>query len=385
MSRWAWLLAVVLAYLGLELWLFDSAFIFHGDHERDLRYATLWVGSGVWPESSPSISPLPFELGPLLYFFLAPAVAISPDPFAVRVWLLVLASVGVTLFGWLLAGRMRWEAAVFGVFGLVSSTFAYELSRQLWHSSLLILPTAGLLFATTRMLEDDARARRWGLLAAGLAAVCLQLHMAATTFVAVVAGAALLRRKVLGARGLGLGVLVFVLCWLPMLVGIIQGINGGALDTMGRHSGRWSPVLPLAFFVDNVHTIWGDNLGPLLTWPWVALIGLGAGRAVAQKGPLPRVLLAVLLLGFVVEGLLLGNQPRAHRYMHANLMAAFGLGAWGLDLALIRIPKLRWALPLIGLVVFVEAVVSEVPHAGERGWMNAREQRAVAGLIRNMG
>jgi hypothetical protein len=36
-------------------------------------------------------------------------------------------------------------------------------------------------------------------------------------------------------------------------------------------------------------------------------------------------------------------------------------------------------------VVFVEAVVSEVPHAGERGWMNAREQRAVAGLIRNMG
>ena len=69
---------LLLAYILLSLLHFDTAFIFHGDHERDLRLATVLVQEGAWPEHSPSISPLPFELGPLLYLVLAPAVAISP-------------------------------------------------------------------------------------------------------------------------------------------------------------------------------------------------------------------------------------------------------------------------------------------------------------------
>ena len=373
--------AIVLAYLGLELFVFDVAFIFHGDHERDLRHVWVLVTHGDWPQSTPSISPLPFELGPLLYLIMAPMVRLSADPFWVRVWFVALAAAGLVMVYALLRGRVRWEAAAFACFGLASSTFAYELSRQLWHSSLLVLPTAGFLFATTRMLEDEAGSARWGMLAAGCAAVSVQLHMTASGFTLVLLGAAIVQRRALGRAGWARGLGVYLVCLLPFLITLAGSLSGGALDRLNTSGGRpWSPANPLGFFVANVHTIWGDNLGPLLTWPWVALMGVGAWRAVREKAPLGRLLLAVVLVGFVVEAALLGNQ-RAHRYMHANVIAAFGLGALGLELVIQRIERIRWALAGLFLVIAVEAVVSDVPHAGGRGWMSAYEQRAVTELM----
>jgi len=135
---------------------------------------------------------------------------------------------------------------------------------------------------------------------------------------------------------------------------------------------------PLPIFVDNVHTIWGDNIGPWLTWPLVALMAVGAWRALRGREAMPRLMLAVVLVGFVVEAALLGNQ-RAHRYMHANMVAAFALAGVGLDMLLARVPGRGAvaALAVIAAVVTVEAAVSEVPHAGERGWLNARMQADV--------
>ena len=147
-QKWGVCTGLLLCFLVLELVFFNSAFLFHGDHERDLRLATVWVQHGEWPQSSPSISPLPFELGPLLYLVLAPAVVISPDPVFVRVYFLALASLGFALFFVTLRRELSMVGAGVALFALLSSTFSFEMSRQLWHSSLLPIPVAGFVLAS---------------------------------------------------------------------------------------------------------------------------------------------------------------------------------------------------------------------------------------------
>lgn len=391
MRRAPWLVvgaALALSML-LQLTLFEDAFLFHGDHERDLRYATLWVQRGIWPDSTPSISPTPFELGPLLYMILAPAVAISPDPFWVRVYYQLLATAGgLALFG-LLRRHVRWEVAAFTIFGLVASTFWFEMSRQLWHSSLLPLPVAGFLWAAARLAEQTPeRPGRDAAIAAGCAAVSLQLHMAAAGIGLVLLGLLALRRRALGVRGVALAVGCGVASLSPLWLTLIQSVRRGALEAMsgGRVGRDWSPAGPgevLGFVTDNVHTIWGDHGGPWLTWPLMAALLVGAFVVIRRRHRAGLMLLAVVAVGLLVESALLGNQ-RAHRYMHANMLAIFGLIALGLDAAVDALPRRRVAiaaLAVIALGVSVEAVFSEVPHTDERGWLNAREQRAVAEIV----
>ena len=374
-APWLALAAVLAAYLALEIGPFADAFIFHGDHERDLRYATLWVRAGIWPESSPAVAPLPFELGPLLYVLLAPAVAISPEPAFVRIYLLLLAAAAFGLFGRSLTRRVRWEAAVFATWALVASTFTYELSRQLWHSSLLPLPVVGFLWASERLLRpDDPHPHRHAVLAAACAGIAVQLHLTAVTYVGLLAGLLLVRRRTLVPATAAL-----LAALAPMLWTLTQSLGRGALAAT-HIPGDWSPANPLPFLVDNVHTLWGDNLGPLLTWPLLGLAAAGGLRARGDR--FARLLVANVVLGLAVEAALLGNQ-RAHRYMHANLYAVFGLAAFGLDLVL-RHPRLRWtpwAAAAVALAVTVEAAVSPVPHAGGRGWLTAAEQSAVAQVV----
>ena len=375
MTRPAWfgLATLLLAWLGLSLWHFDVAFLFHGDHERDLRYATLLVQHGVWPESSPSISPTPYELGPLLYLILAPAVAISPDPFVVRVWYLLLAGAGLALLMVTLSRRVRWEAALLAVFALTASTFVYELSRQLWHSSLLVLPTAGILWGLQR---GD---QRGAMTAAACAAIAVQLHMAMVGFVLVVLVWAAVRKK---PRELGMGVGVFLVALTPFLVTLVGTVWSGTTAPASSAS-EWAPAGPtqvLSFFVENVHTVWGDNLGPWLTWPIVVAMVIGAVVSWRRSGLFGRTLVGLVAVGFVVESLLLGNQT-AHRYMHANMIPAFLLVAWTADAALARWPKFAYAAAAMALAITVEAAISGVPHAVGGGWLSAAEQREVARVV----
>ncbi len=382
--EWIGVLILCAVWLAIQLIWFQDAFLFHGDHERDLRYATLWVNQGIFPDSSPSISPLPFELGPLLYLLLAPIVAISPDPMFVRGVFLVLTALGLGLFFATWRRRVRWEAALFSIFLLGASTFIFEMGRQLWHSSLLALPLAGFFWASERLLSAQAKIRH-AAIAGACAAVAVQLHMSATTYALILIGLLLFLAPRRGWRAVGASALTFLVVLLPFMIRAIGSIRGGALRSVSAGGRGWAPAglgTVLDFFVDNIHTIWGDNLGPLLTWPVVLLIAWGAWCVVRKRQPFGLLLLAAVGVGFIVELLLLGNQ-QAHRYMHANIWPAFGLVAFGLDDLLDRL-RWRWlpiALATLAGVVTVEALISEVPHTSKGGWLNALEQRAVAQVV----
>lgn len=387
-SRTEWLVmgAFVTVWLLFDLVWFQEAFIFHGDHERDLRYATLFVSQGIFPDSTPSISPLPFELGPLLYFVLAPAVAISPDPVFVRAWFALLTAGAFVLLFVTWRRHVRWEAAAFALFLLGASTFTYELSRQLWHSSLLPLPIAGFFWAASQLLGEGEEPRpRDAALAAVCAAVTLQLHMSAVTYVAALAAVLLWRARGLGRRGWLAAAVGFGISLLPFILTLARSVADGALEGVSSGGREWSPAGPgvvLGFFVDNVHTIWGDDLGPLLTWPAVGLALWGGWCAIQRRDRFGLLMVGIVAVGLVVESMLLGNQ-RAHRYMHANLWATFALVAYGLDALLGRV-SWRWAphtMAGLAAVVCIEALVSEVPHTSDDGWLSALEQRAVAQVV----
>ncbi|HIA02853.1 MAG TPA: hypothetical protein EYN06_05320 [Myxococcales bacterium] len=379
------LAVVLLAYVALSLLHFDSVFIFHGDHERDLRFARLLALEGIWPTASPSISPLPFELGPLLYFILTPAMWVSSDPTWIRAYMLLL-NCGACSLLWLFMRRfIAHEFATFAIFGLLASTFSFEATRQLWHSSLLPLPIAGFLWSSGRLLLLQSEPKKDAVIAAVCAAIAVQLHLCAVVYVALFALLLVIRAKRLKLRGIAITITAFLVAVSPMLLGMIAALWNGAWDRASGAAGSWSPAdvgTVWNFFVDNIHTVWGDNLGPLLTWPFVTLILLGGIRAIVKGGPIERFLVANLILGFVIESLLLGNQ-QAFRYMHANLFAAFALSGLGASTLLSSLnDRVRQgALALLVTAIIAEAALSPVPHSRSAGWLNTNEQRAVAALV----
>jgi hypothetical protein len=377
-AHWWCAALLVLVWFILSYWRFEPAFLFHGDHERDLRYGTLMVSHGIWPESTPSISPTPFELGPWLYFVMAPGVAISADPLIVQGYFLLLASVGFFAMYACWIRRIRPEAALVALFALLSSTFTFEMSRQLWHSSLLPLFIGGFFYAVERLIRGD-RIVSAGMIAAACAAAACQLHMTASVYALLGLGLIAWRRK--AAPG---ALIVGILGLIPLLWTNWTLIEHGALEHAGRavQNGRWSPASAtevLEFFVDNMHMIWGDDIGPLFTWPIVALSIAGIVYGVRTRDRFAIFLCINLLFGFVIESLLLGNQ-RAHRYMHANIWAAFGLVGYGAQWTLAQVKPWVSRPIVIGLALVItgEAVISEVPHAQDRGWLNTREQSLVA-------
>ncbi len=163
------------------LTVFEPAFRFHGDHERDLRFATLLVQHGLWPDSTPAISPTPFELGPLLYLLMAPLVAVSSDPFVVRGGFVLLGSAALLLLHGLFRRLVSRRAAALALMAACTSTFTYEAFSQLWHSTLLALPVVLFLRWAHDAQERPSRA----VLAAVAAAVALQLHATAVVYPAL--------------------------------------------------------------------------------------------------------------------------------------------------------------------------------------------------------
>jgi hypothetical protein len=389
MRRWlaehAAVLAIAAVYATLTLTHFEPAFRFHGDHERDLRYATLLVEHGVWPDASPAIAPTPFELGPLLYLVLAPAIAISADPVVVRGYFVALTVLALFVLHRLLRRHVSRTAAGVALFALASSEFVYEASAQLWHSSLLALPLAGFWLAVDTLVR--APTRRALVAAAILAGLAIQLHITAVGYSAILAAAALgPARRALGVRTLLVGVAAFLAALTPFWVTLTTTISRGALAHASGSAHGWSPA-PLgelaSFCFDNVHPIWGDDLGPLLVWPLLACFAVGV--VAATRTWFGRLLISNLAIGLVEEWLLLGNQ-RAHRYLYANAWAFFLVVGLGVEPLLTRVatrarPWLSAALAALALAVTVEACVSEVPRADTTGWFNAVEQRAVASVM----
>jgi hypothetical protein len=310
---------------------------------------------------------------------------ISTDPTWIRVYMLLLCCGGFTLL-WLFMRRfMNHEFAAFAILGLMASSFSYEASRQLWHSSLLPIPIAGFLLSSARLLLNQGKPTKYACIAGLCAAIAVQLHLCAVVYVALFGGLLIVRGGWLKAQGIACAVVVFLVALLPMGLGVLSALMDGAFGRSSGAMGGWSPAgveQVFSFFVDNVHILWGDTLGPLLTWPFIILMGVGSVRALVRGGPLQRLLVANLILGFGVESLLLGNQW-AFRYMHANLFAAFGLAGLGTSFLMgsIKVPIRQGVLALIALVVITEAALSPVPHSHSAGWLNTNEQKAVAALL----
>ena len=387
-------LVITATWVTLTLTLFTPAFLFHGDHERDLRFTTLLVQHGHWPSSTPAISPTPFELGPMAYLLLAPAVWLSPDPIDVRTALvLATAAALLALHAVLLriTNQSRLAAAI-ALFGIASSTFLYECVTQLWHSSLLSLTLPLFWLAAESALRTGGR--KPVIAASALAAISLQLHATASVYTLLFGLLAVTRARHWGARTLVYGVGAWLLALAPFLWTLTRSLGrlseSGPARSMGAHG--WSPASPLdvlGFLVDNIHTLWGDDLGPAMTPAFISL--LLAGIAVAHRTPIGRVLLASLLLGAIWEWLLLGNQM-AHRYMHANLWAVFLLVGVGAELVLSRLTR-RFGAPTsrhlavfvgtLGAAITTEAAISEVPRTASDGWYVALEQREVARVMAN--
>ncbi len=378
-----WFLASMLVFVWfvMTFWRFEAAYLFHGDHERDLRFATLFVQHGIWPESTPSISPTPFELGPLLYVVMAPGILFSPDPLVLQAYFLLLSAGGFMLLYACWVKRLPAAAAMVGLFALLGSTFTFEMSRQLWHSSLLPVFIGGFFFAGERLLRVPTSVPM-AIMAAICAAVSVQLHMAASVYVLLGLGLIAICRQV-AWQGLGVGLLAAT----PLLWTNWNIIRSGAAERLSQigSTSRWAPAAPsdvFGFFVDNIHMVWGDDIGPLLTWPIVLLVLAGIIDGVRRRDAFAVFLTANLTLGFLVESLLLGNQ-QAHRYMHANMWAAFGLVAYGARPALEHIKPWIWSPIMAGiaLVIIGEAAISDVPRATQRGWLNTREQAQVATTV----
>jgi len=376
-------LSVVLgAFASLQVWHFEEAFVFHGDHERDLRMALGLVERGEWPAVTPTISPFPIQLGPLLYLILAPIVAVSADPFFVRNAFLLLTLCGCTVFFSVLRRWVRWQAAAFFVATLVASVFTFEMSRQLWHSSLLPLPIAAFFWGAFHLLQTDAQPRRYVILTGVFAAIAVQLHAVGSVYGLLWLGLVWLRRRDLKARDVWGAVGAGLIALLPFLWTLVQTLQSNAGQSGVNMPGTWQPAnlwTVWTFFVENLKPIWGDNIGPLLIWPWLGLLLWGSITALRKRNRFGIFLLCNLVLGWIVESMLLGNQL-SHRYMHANLWSSFALLAFGLNDLMTRWSP-RWitvlAAATIGIIT-VEAWVSPVPHAGVDGWLNAREQRDVA-------
>lgn len=377
----AWLL--VGCWLVFTLTLFEPAFRFHGDHERDLRFATLLVQHGLWPDATPAIAPTPFELGPLLYLLLAPLVALSPDPFSVRVGFVVAGAVALLLLHGLMRRHVGRPAAAVGLFAACTATFTYEAFSQLWHSTLLALPVVLFWRSADALQRPDAWLGRGIAVVCAMAGVAMQLHASAVVYPLILVGVCVTLRGRLDARRFALGLGVFLAALAPFLITLVGSLSRGALAGARASAHAWEPagaLTVLGFVVDNVHPLWGDTLGPLLTWPLVGLALVGV--VPAWRSPFGRLLLLDVALGLALESALLGNQL-AHRYLHANLWAVFLLIALGAEQLLGRLKPRAVAvvLGLVGAAVAVEATVTEPPRSAQAGWLNAWEQRAVASVV----
>lgn len=385
-------LVITATWVTLTLTLFTPAFLFHGDHERDLRFTTLLVEHGHWPSATPAISPTPFELGPMAYLLLAPAVWLSPDPIDVRVALVLATAAALLAFHAVLlriTNQNRLASAI-GLFGLAASTFLYECVTQLWHSSLLSLTLPFFWLAAESAVRTGGR--RPLVAASVLASVSLQLHATASVYTLLLAVLAASQLRRFGLRTLLLSLGAWLLALAPFLWTFVRTLGRLSEPGPGRGMGAhgWAPA-PLGdvfgFFVDNVHTLWGDDLGPAMTPAFVILLLVGA--ALAHRNPFGRLLLASLVLGVVWEWLLLGNQM-AHRYMHANLWAAFLLVGIGAEYVVNvcttwfgpRTLRISTAMALLlSVAITVEAAVSEIPRTASDGWYVALEQREVARAV----
>ncbi len=382
-------LAVLVALATvLDLGHFGPAFTFHGDHERDLRMTERLL-AGDWPDTTPAVAPLPFELGPLAYLVLAPALAVTADPRLIRAYVALLAGAGALLLLVTLGRRVRLDAALLAGFGLLASAFWFEVTSQLWHSSLLILPVAAWLTMAERWLSGRGEPVRCALGLSALAALSVQLHLTAAVYPLLTLGLLVLRRRELGWRGLGASVGVGLLVLTPLLVTLGRSLSRGALVTAGSAGRGWSPASPLevlSFVRENVHILWGDVLGPALSDGLLALAVLGGVVAVRSKDLWSRLLLANVALGLLVEWLLLGNQL-AHRYLHANFLALSALVAVGAHAALSWLPgrvtaaRTLAATTLVLVAVWLEAWLSHVPHPRHLGWLTADQQLAVASTV----
>ncbi|MFT7623832.1 MAG: hypothetical protein ACI9WU_003017 [Myxococcota bacterium] len=383
--QWGAVAALGIAFGLLVVERYTAVQIFDGEDAHMFARVQAWLSGGEMPFRTGPIGPLPFHHGPMYYWVLAPIMAISPDPAWVRAVYVGLQIGAATLIFALLRQATTWPIALLAAASLLFSRFYFEVSRQLWHASLLPVFIAGSLFFSARLLADARR--RDGLAAAACAAIALQLHVTALPYAAVAGLAALWRRKDLGVRGVLTIGLAGVLVALPIQIGAVQVLlEGRPLPPEATMIGGSSGLGPL-----EVVQYLAAHLGPAfdgwlsgalnLVIPLLVLCGLIA--AAVERKPLAVLMAVAVGIGLVFELRLLAHDD-APRYLNPNIYPCFVLMALGLDW-LRRIAPAGGALvgPLVlavsGLLA-LDALLAPVPPTD---WpaMTAGDQRAVARAV----
>ncbi len=381
---WFGPLALGLVFGLLFVERYTAVQIFDGEDAVMFSRVLGWLdGTGPTPWRTGPIGPLPFHHGPMYYWVLAPLLAISSDPLFVRIGFVSLQLVAACL---LFAGLCRvahWSIGLLCVLAMLSSSFYFEVSRQLWHASLLPVFVCGALYFTIRLANDGTR--RDGMFAAALAAIALQLHVTSVTYAALVAGVAIARRRTLGWRAVGAIALVGWIAALPIQLGALQTLREGYALPPGTLNAPavLGPAGSVGFLLHHLAPAWDGPLSDVLAVLWPVALVVGLFAALRERRPTELVMVAGIAIGLVIEIRLLAHDD-APRYLHANIYCCFLLLALGADWLHRRLPPLTRALPIatavLAALVAFEALRADVPPTD---WpaVTAGDQRALAKTV----
>ena len=385
------LLIVVSASALAQLWTHSEHFTF--EYENDwLLGLSRRLGERFELHSSP-IGPTGFDHGPLFFLLVWPVVSLLPDPMALHVVWVGLASVGALVVGLALERQVGSAPALLAVTGLTTSWFWFDSSRALWHSSLLPLPMA-LFLAALLAYVHDGRVR--SLTGAGIAAaVCVQLH-AQSAYLGLMfiltLGWTLPKR---GLRHVLLPVLATAVAMSPILLSA---------------AARWTSMNPQSA-ADVPNT--GTALAAGFTWAsaalrmaspaasgdtasvagslWLLLAGVGVVVAMARREPRMVVLAASVILGLVSSAFLLG-WGAAPRYLHTLALPTFAVASVAVSEGLELLVRRRRASGLLaGQLIVVASVAGAIVAsmtAANPGFrpplLNAESQSLLAAELRRV-
>lgn len=388
---WAALALLCAFHLFYQLVLCADSFVFEFEHG-----AFFWNGwrglSGDVAPRGPPVGPFHhLHHGPMFYWLMALPLSVSADPVWLRfAWVLGSCGAAALLFD-ALRRHVRWPIALFAVFGLLSSSFSWELCRQLWHSSLLPVFACGVLWACERLLSDGRP--RYGVIGTVLGAVAWQLHSQAIVFIPLLLGVALYRRRALGWKVIVACTALFLLVSAPLLAALWAGFaDAGVAPIQDRSAvhgiGVADPVLGLGFVLEQMAPVWGRRLAPLLLVPWALLLVTGLVTAARRRRPLAVLLAANVVLGFVLL-LPMIHYLEAPRYLHLLAFGWFGIAAFGLDeligvLATKHGEARRWVelgLGGLGCLVMLDACMSAPPPLVFKPELSPGQQRDIAELV----
>ncbi|MFT5433106.1 MAG: hypothetical protein ACI9OJ_003811 [Myxococcota bacterium] len=384
---------LVLAFLGLMIGAYEAAMTFEFEQSAFLHGAFDWTHGGRFDSRGPPVGPFQYHHGPVFGVLLGLLMFVSTDPLVLR-WLFcgLFACAGGLLFV-MLRRVVSWPVALFAVATLFFSRFGFEVTRQLWHASLIPVFACGFLFGAARLLTDD-RAPIWsGMVAAVCAAIAVQLHVQAGVFGVLLLGVLVVRwRKIGTARALGFAGLA-ALVVLPLVLGFYASATSGAETHRQAYLARdgagtlADPLDVLLFVSSHARPAWAESTDLLGAPLWLLLVGVGILVTIKERLAIGWLLIANVLIGLALQ-LGLFAYALAPRYLHTDMVAFIGLGAIGIGglirwLPTVQVGQVAVGFATVGLVG--AAIVTAVPKATPAPLLSGAEQHAIAAVVAPLG